>query len=299
MRNGIQFSDTTALTASVVKASIDRAIRLDIAGSAAFLLYDVGALGRSAANGNNTAPGVITTTPNDKTITFHLSRPVSFFNDLMAFSVSAPVPLSYSQTGEQPSTVGNVIGSGPYMMTQHTPNTLVVLQANPTYYGSNIYAGSSLPIASVPVMPKVTINIRSSATALKQDIETKTVDVVYRTLTPSDLTDLQNRATALGIKVDLGASPQIRYLVFNVNTITKKEIRQAIAYSVNRADIRNIVFNGLVDPLYSMVPSSFPYNAPVFQAKFGASPDCAQANALLTAQGYAITFPAIWIARDR
>lgn len=115
LRPGLQFSDGTELNATVVARSIDRAIRLDIGGSAAFLLYDVGALGRDATNGNNTPLGTMEVSPNDRDITFHLSRPVSFFGDLMAFSVAAPVPWSYSQTGQQPSTVGNVIGSGPYM----------------------------------------------------------------------------------------------------------------------------------------------------------------------------------------
>lgn len=299
LRPGIMFSDGTALNATVVKRSIDRAIRLNIAGSAAFLLYDVGALGRDASNGNNTAPGVITVAPNNLDITFQLARPVSFFNDLMAFSAAAPVHWNYSQTAEQPSTVASVIGSGPYRMTQHTQNTLVVLETNPNYYGTILYASiPNNPIAAIPVMNKVNINIRATATNLKQDIETKAVDVAYRTLTPSDLTDLQTRATALGLTVDVGASPQIRYLVFNVNLVPDVRIRQAIAYSVNRANIRSVVFNGLVDPLYSMVPPSFQYQAPVFQTQYGAAPSCTQANALLDLAGYHIFLPRTRVARD-
>ena len=301
LRQGIKFSDNTDLNATVVKRSIDRVIRLDLAGSAAFLLYDVGALTANHLGGSDTAAGTITVAPNNLDITFHLKRPVSFFNDLMAFTVSAPVPWWYDQAGEQPSTVPNVVGSGPYKLTQHVQDQLVVFDRNQYYYARDLYANIPVnPIPQIPIMERVTLNIRGSggAAALKQDIETKAVDVAYRTLTPTDLTDLQTRQTTLGIKVDIGASPQIRYLVFNVNKIPDVRIRQAIAYSVNRANIRSIVFNGQVNPLYSMVPPSFPYQSPVFQAKYGAAPQCTQANALLNTAGYYIRLPGIWIARD-
>lgn len=281
LRPGITFHDGTPLTAQIVADSINRAVRLDLAASAAFLLYDVGALGREAPS-NNTRTGAIEVVDPD-TIRFNLARPVSFFNDLMAFSVAAPVHPSYSQTGEQPSTVGSVIGTGPYRLAVHVPNQLVVLDrafgtsAVNTYYNRDLYAPT---ITSIPKMDQVVINIRASAAALKQDIETKTVDVVFRTLTPSDLVDLQNRAGTLGISVKLGSSPQIRYLVFNVNKVPDKRVRQAIAHSVDRAAISQIVFLGTSSPLYSMIPPEMPFSSPVFQSRYGDA-RCSDANALL------------------
>jgi peptide/nickel transport system substrate-binding protein len=297
LRPGVTFSDGTAFNSSVVKRSIDRAIRLDLPASAAFLLYDVGALRADHKGGNNTVAGTITT-PDPLTVVFNLNSPVSFFNQLMAFSVSAPVPWTYSQTGQQPSTVGSVIGTGPYKLTQHMPDQLVVLQKNTGYYNPGLYASFGIP--SIPVMNQVNLNIRSgsqASTTLKQDIETKVVDVVFRTLTPTDLTDLQNRATTLGITVKLGASPQIRYLVINTKVITDKTVRQAIAYSVNRADINRIVFNNQVTSLYSMVPSAMPFASPVFQSAYGDA-NCTAANALLARLGYTSLQPVLWIARD-
>lgn len=296
LKPGVTFHDGTPLNSSVVKRSIDRVIRLDLPASAAFLLYDVGALGRDPTNGNNTAVGTIET-PDPLTVVFNLARPVSFFNDLMAFSVSAPVPWDYSQTGEQPSTVGSVIGTGPYRMTQHIENQLVVFDRFANYHSPDLY--QSFGINTIPVEDQVTVNIRTTAAALKNDIETKQVDVVYRTLTPTDLTDLQSRASTLGITVTVGASPQIRYLVFQTETITDVRIRQAIAYSVDRAAIDNVVFNGQVVPLYSMLPPEMPYHSPVFQTKYGAVPNCAQANALLSAAGFFVGLGAReLIARD-
>src|SRR2546422_3470443 len=293
LRPGITFSDGTPLNATVVKRSIDRTIRLNDAGGAAFLLWDNGKLGRSAANGNNTPVGAITVAPSDLSLTFHLSAPVPFFNDLMGFSVSAPVPWRYDQAAAQPDTVGSVIGSGPYVLTGHTPNQQFVLTKNSLYYAPTLYQSFGIP--TIPVENKVTINIRASSTALKNDLSVtpKLADVVYRSLSPQDLKDLKAQATSLGIKVDIAASPFIRYLVFNANTIKDIRVRQALAYSVDRQAIDRDVFDGNVQPLYSLIPPGFPFSAPysqpVFQTKYG-DHNCPSANAVWAGLGFAAGF---------
>jgi len=278
LKPGIKFHDGTDLNSTNVKNSIDRVIRLDLDGSAAFLLYDVGGLTADAKGKVNTAAGVIET-PDPLTIKFHLFRPVSFFNALMAFSVSAPVPNSYSQTAKQPSTVGSVIGTGPYRLTTHVENSLVVLDKVTGYYNAQLYAADG--IAPIPYMSQVRLNIKESGAAVKQDIQTKAVDVAYRTISPSDLVDLQGKSSSLGITVKLSSSPVIRYLVFNVNTVPNKAVRQAIAYSVDRSALNQIVFLNTAAPLYSMVPPGLPYASPVFQPKYGDA-QCASANSLLS-----------------
>ena len=296
LRTGVTFSDGTAFNSTVVKRSIDRVMRLNLAGSAAFLLYDVGALRADHLPGDS-APGVIDT-PDATTIVFHLFSPVSFFNQLMAFSVSAPVPWTYNQNGLQPSTAGSVIGTGPYVLTTHVPDQLVVLDRNPTYYNPSLYQAEG--IGPIPKMDRVVINIKSTDSALKQDIETKAVDVAFRTIAPVDLADLEGRQTSLGLTVKHGSSPQIRFLVFNVNLVPDKHVRQAIAYSVDRGAINSLVFLGQATPLYSMIPPDLPFGSPVFQGKYGDA-QCASANALLLQLGSAMRLQAeiVAVARDR
>jgi ABC-type transport system substrate-binding protein len=303
LKPGLVFSDGTPLNASVVKRAIDRAVRINDPNGPAFLLYDTGKLGRDPNNANNTPVGAITVGANNLDITFRLSAPVPFFNDLMAFSVSAPVPWNYNDTGRQPDTVGSVIGSGPYRLTEHTPDVRFVLERNPLYgTRSTMYAPFGIPI--IPVEDKVTLTIRSGSAALKNDLSVtpKLADVVYRSLNVEDLQDLQAQAGSLGITVDVATSPFIRYIVFNMNTITDVRVRRAIAYSVDRQAIDNTVFDGNVDPLYSLVPSGFPFSAPysvpVFQTGYGDA-KCPEANALWAQLGYAAGFAARdLIARD-
>lgn len=281
LRTGVTFHDGSAFNATVMKWSIERAIDLDLSGSPAFLLYDVGNLSKN--------PSSRITTPDDNTIVFHLQHPVGFFNSLMAFTISAPVSmLHYNNTGQQSDAVGSVVGTGPYELTGYTPNNQIILTKFADYYNPSMYASKGIP--TIPVLNTVTITLYSSATNLKNDISTGAIDVAYRTLNPTDLTSLQSQASTLGIKVDIGSSPQIRYLVINVKTppFNDVRLRQAIAYAVNRTAIASTVFSSLVTPIYSMVPPSMPYTKPVFQTTYGSTPNLSQANSLLGQMGYTL-----------
>ena len=107
------------------------------------------------------------------------------------------------------------------------------------------------------------------------------------------------------LKVDLGNSPQIRYMVFNSGTApyNKIQVRQAIAYSVNRQEIVNIVFGALAQPLWSMIPPGWYGHKDVFKDVYGSSPDPAKAKALLQQAGLLSYIPpvdlAVGVARRR
>ena len=210
----------------------------------------------------------------------------------MAFSVSAPVPTfgnnAYSTTGAQPTEQGKVIGDGPYTLTAYTASQSLDLTANAGYYGKTLYASAGFP--SVPIINKVTIKSETTATQLKNDLTAGSIDMAYRTLNPQDITSLQIQAASLGLKVQFGQSPQIRYLVFNVKTAPFNNVllRRAIAYAVDRSLIANDVFNGQVDPLWSMIPPLLNYSIPVFQLLYGSSPNLTQAGNLLSQLGLSI-----------
>src|SRR6266705_31117 len=183
----------------------------------------------------------------------------------MAFSVSAPVPIygtnAYNMTGAQPTQLNKVVGSGPYKLTAYTQDQSLTLAKNPSYYGPTIYSTSGF--ASVPIIG---------------------------TVNPQDITSLQIQASSLGLKVDFGASPQIRYLVFNVKTAPFNNVllRRAIAYAVDRSLIINNVFNSQVDPLWTMIPTVMNYSIPVFQLIYGSVPNLTQAGNLLSQYGLSI-----------
>src|SRR5207249_2510142 len=152
LRPGLTFTDGSALNATTVKRSIQRVISLNLTSSAEFLLQNVAQLGATPTIDTNCAPG-----PCD-IVTFHLLQPVALFNEIMSFSVAAPVPWWYNQTGAQQDLVNNVVkvtGEGPYQLTSLTPNQQYVLTKNSGYYNSGLYASFGIP--TIPILNKIII----------------------------------------------------------------------------------------------------------------------------------------------
>jgi ABC-type transport system substrate-binding protein len=204
LRQGVKFSDGTAFNATVMKWSIERVIALgdpapanpNYAGgaygvSAAFLLFDVGGLGNNTNWATQTNDRIIVLDP--YTIQFHLSKKVSFFNQIMAFTVSAPVSMAaYSKTSPQPDNpVSKIVGTGPYTVTSYTPKVSIILTKNANYYGSSLYASYGYP--TTPTLTTVSISSFSDSTALKNALLSGQIDMAYRTLLPQDITTLQRQ----------------------------------------------------------------------------------------------------------
>ena len=205
LRQGVKFSDGTSFNATVMKWSIERVIALgDSAGgvnpnyaggkygvSAAFLLFDVGGLGNNTNWSTQTNDRIIVLDP--YTIRFHLSKPVSFFNEIMAFTVSAPVSMAaYSKTAGQPDTpVSKIVGTGPFTVSSYTLSQSIILTKNANYYGSTLYSSNGYP--TIPVLTTVSISFFSDATGLKNALLSGQIDMAYRTLNPQDITTLQRQ----------------------------------------------------------------------------------------------------------
>jgi len=88
-----------------------------------------------------------------------------------------------------------------------------------------------------------------------------------------------------------GNGTEIRYLVFNTklqpgdNDAQKLAIRQAVAQTIDRQSIADNVYNGTVQPLYSMIPQGVEYANQGFSDKYGESPDVNAAKQTLADAG--------------
>ena len=135
------------------------------------------------------------------------------------------------------------------------------MKANPEYTGDD-----------PPKNDTAIMQYFDKASALKLAVEQGDVDVAYRSLSPTDLEDL---ADADGVSIVEGVGTEIRYLGFNLDIqagdddAQKKAIRQAVAYSIDRQAIADNVYNGTVEPLYSMVPQGVKYATKAFQDHYG------------------------------
>lgn len=156
--------------------------------------------------------------------------------------------------------------SGPYTISKYSKNQLAEFKANPDYDGTYGKAKTKT----------VTMKYYAKAENLKLDIKNKDIDVAYRSLTPTDLADLEKTD---GVKVDVGDGGELRYIVFNLNKMPgdsadqKLAIRQAVASSINREEIAKEVYKDTYTPAYSMVPEGQLGATEAFKDVYGDAPD--------------------------
>lgn len=182
-----------------------------------------------------------------------------------------------------------IIGSGPYTLTKYTPGQQAVFGLDKNYSGDDKISNGGF-----------IVQYFQQPSALKLAIEGGSIDVAYRSLAPTDIKSLQGESSK-GVQVVSGNGTEIRYLVFNLKTqpgsndAQKQAIRQAVAYTINRQDIATNVYNGTVDPLYSIIPAGLLGHTEAFKDAYGAAPDLAKAKAVLTAAGVTTPIPlTIW-----
>jgi peptide/nickel transport system substrate-binding protein len=260
LKDGLEFSDGSPLTAEDVKFSFDRNIEIADPNGASSLLTN---LQRTEA-------------PDDKTVVFHLKDPDVTFPSLVTAMSFAVVPSDVFPADKlQPSD--KVIGSGRYTVASYEPGQQTVLEENTNYTGED-----------PPKNDRAIVQYFDKASALKLAVEQGDVDLAYRNLSPTDFEDLEQ-----GGEVDVigGKGIEIRYLVFNLdlqpgdNDAQKLAIRRAAAYTIDRDAIAENVYDGTVQPLYSMIPKGLDFATEPFKEEYGATPDPAKAKAELQGAG--------------
>jgi peptide/nickel transport system substrate-binding protein len=255
IQSGLVFSNGDPLTAASVKFTFDRLIGIAAPNGASSLL----------ANLDNT------TTSGTDTVAFHLKNPDSTFPSVLATDAGAIVDEKvYPKDKLADGT--KVVGSGPYTLDKYTAKQQASFKVNKKYKGPVTTKNSQF-----------VLQYFSEASALKQAVKDGTVNAAFRTLSPTDLSDLKKTS---GVQVVEGTGTEKRYLVFDakVKPSDQKAVRQAVAQVIDRAGIAKEAYNGTVAPLYSMVGNGIQGHTEAFKDKYGA-PDTAKAKAMLQAAG--------------
>jgi peptide/nickel transport system substrate-binding protein len=257
IRSGLKFANGHPITATTFQTSIIRA--RDLNGDPAYLLQ-----------------GLVDNVKVINTTAFqvNLLYPFSVFPSLMAAWVTYPVdPATQNTTFND-----NYAGSGPYTIQAYVPGVELDLMANPNYFGTPAN------------IPNVHIKLLSNSASLTTAIESGSIDVAYRTFNPSDSASLSSLPAFTHWT---GPGAVIRYLVLNNNIppFNDTNVRQALAYAVNRTQIASQVFLGTVQNLYSMVPIGMWSHIDAWKTQYGADQNIAQANASLQASGWTQAHP--------
>jgi peptide/nickel transport system substrate-binding protein len=265
LKSGLTFSNGNELTSSDVKFSLERNIAIADPNGSSVLLGQI-----TDPDTKKLAEGAIET-PDDTTVVFHLNQPDTTFLKLLSTATTSIVD-EETFPADKLLEDSAVIGSGPYKLSQYKPAEQAVLEANETYEGER-----------TPSAPQIFVRYFPDPSPLKQAIENGEVDIAWRTLSPTDLNDLEGKD---GVEVIKGEGSEFRYWVFQLENeaVADKAVRQAVAQIIDRAAIAQDAYDGTVQPAYSIVPPGFGGHTESFKDKYG-EPDVDAAKKLLADAG--------------
>ena len=283
LKEGLKWANGNDLTASDVKFTFDRQLSIPEASEAgpASLLYNLES----------------TEAVDDTTVIFHLKTENDqvFPQILSSFPgaiVDEEVFSTDSLTSDEDIVAGNAFAGQYYIDSYDFNQTISMLP----YDG---YQGLLGPADNDGVI----LSYYADSSNLKLDVQSGEVDVAFRSLAPTDIEDLRGDDA---VKVIDGPGGEIRYMVFNFDTMAygaktpeadpakALAVRQAAASLVDRAEIASQVYKDTYTPLYSFIPDGFTGATTVLKDLYGdgeGGPDADKAAAILEDAG--VTTPVV------
>ena len=269
LKPDLKFSDGSDLTSEDVKFSMDRQVEMQEPTGPWTLFKQV-----DEKSGDVTEGVESTEAPDPQTVTFNLAKPDATWPHRLTHAGASIVPKGEYSATEVRSK--DFIGAGPYVVTKWQPSSQIVLEKNEHYTGDIEMKND-----------QVVIQKYKSEASLKNAVENGSVQVAYRTLTPTMVADMEKNGADKGVEIVKGDGVGISYLVFNQNKGAFKDeaVRQAAAYLIDREHIASDVYDDTVKPLYTMVPDIYEGSVPAFEERYGSEPNPAEAKKVLKDAG--------------
>ncbi|MGW6691069.1 ABC transporter substrate-binding protein [Streptomyces sp. NPDC054961] len=245
LRPGLTFADGDPLTAQDVKFSIDRVRAIKDENGPSSLLSTIDTVEAKSPD----------------TVVFHLKTPDATFPHKLS-TPAAGIVSAKKYDAKKLRAGFSVDGSGPYTMKAEVKdNRLVraVFSKNPHYKGD-------LKLQN----DKAELRAFEDSDAMGKALESGTIHVVSRTLSPARIAELSAKPPK-GVKLFPMPGLEIRYLAFNTDapTVKDKAVRQALAAAVDRNAVIAKVYGKSAQPLYSLVPTTLTGHVNSFFNKYG------------------------------
>ncbi|NED94386.1 ABC transporter substrate-binding protein [Phytoactinopolyspora alkaliphila] len=257
LKSGLLFSDGSELTAENVVHSIERQKAIEHESGGWELLATIESVEAT----------------DESTVVFNLSTADATLPYILTTAAASIVPMSYPADALQPND--QAFGSGPYTIESFDVTQQIQLGINANYSGDRPLNNSG-----------VLLQFYQQESALKQAIEEGEVMIAYRSLSVTDIADLEENGADRGVNVVVGEGTEINYMVLQVSRepFDEPAVRQAIAQIIDRDAIAESVYRGTVTPLYGPVPEGVAGHVPSFQEQYG-EPDVAAAEQILADAG--------------
>jgi peptide/nickel transport system substrate-binding protein len=274
LKDGLEFANGNELTSSDVKFSFDRELKINNENGPQSLLANLKSID----------------TPDDTTVVFNLDHADQTWPQVLS-SPAGPIVdedvFSATKLTSADDIVKGKAFAGQYQISSYKENDTIQYKTNPKYDG----------LLGKAKTDEVTASYYTKETDLKLAVQKGDVDVAYRSLTPTDISDLRKDDS---LEVTDGPGGEIRYVVFNFKTqpfgtgqddadeAKALAVRQAAADVVDRAQLAKEVYNDTFTPLYSMVPDGLTGAVQPFKEMYGdgdGGPDVSKAKKTLSDAG--------------
>ena len=263
LRQGVVFNDGSPMEAADVVASMERVVNPKSGSGALAALQGI------------LSPGG-TTAVDTATVQFKLDKSFADFPYLVCQSSYNTVILPRTYSG---GFVKKPVGTGPFMLQSYNAKQKAVMVKNPKYWGKDA-AGNALPYLDtvnwVMVQDESAANLQLQSGAI--DFQPQTVFQGSQALFADP-----------NLRVDVYPGTGIREVAFNLQKdpwkTAPKELRQAVAYCLDRTAINKALYDGRSNLGYDTFwePTVFPGSpTPPERAQ-----DYTKAKELLTTAGFA------------
>lgn len=268
LQPNLKFSNGDALTSSDVKFTFERNIAINDPNGSAVLL---GSITDSSDPDHPKLKAGAIETPDDTTVIFHLNQPDLTFIKVLTTATASIVDEDVFPADKKLAD-DQVIGSGPYKLSQYKPKEQAVFEANPEYTGP--HPGKS---------KQIIVQFFNDPSPMKQAISSGQIDVAWRTFTPTDLNSLSSSGD---VSVLTGQGSEFRYWVWDMKKGIGKQaaVRKAVAQLIDRDAIAKNAYDGTVTPAYSIVPPGFSGQKDSFKEVYG-EPSVSKAKQILQQAG--------------
>ncbi len=214
--------------------------------------------------------------PDDATVEITLAEPYTYFPSYMAAFVWNVVDPAAFEGGSDKIYQADA-GTGPWRVTEFTPDSVIVMEPNTNYYGGNSES-----------LSKLTWTILTGADADQAALELyQTEDAISADVPISLLDTVQGDETLNGESqtIDIPGSTRSLAMDFSKPPFDDVRVRRAFAQAIDRDAWANDIYKGTFQPTTSFIP-------PVVNELSGYEPpeglafDAEGARSLLEAAGY-------------
>ena len=250
LREGVTFQDGSEMTSEDVVWSLNRSININHPDGASFLIGGIESI----------------EAPDDLTVVITLAEANSTFLARLNYTVATVLPSDsdvYTAPDEQLTAEGDddaaaetlleeaesflqqeqIVGTGPYEMTDYQPGVSMTLESFDGYWGD------------APAIDTVRVTFFEDTTQMRNALAAGEIDLAVNDLDPTEVTSLEGEDVEV-VQVPGGRTS---YMVVDVTQppFDDPAVRQAVAATIDRQRIVDEAFEGQAAPLFSMIPENF------------------------------------------